>query len=144
MCVCTVLWGLFLYRLCYSLSVLYYAVCCRICMSVCLSLSLFPCCIVSTVVVNKRIHNSVPMPVHHRRNALSFQNTIWSPTEAPLQPFIYVFTSIFNTYVCGFGLVSKINNNNYYYTLWTIKRWQYICDHNFGKSQSIFIIFALL
>ena len=20
------------------------------------------------------------------------------------------------------------------YTLWTIKRWQYICDHNFGKS----------
>jgi len=29
-------------------------------------------------------------------------------------------------------------------TPWTIKRWQYICDHNFGKSRSIFIIFALL
>jgi len=28
--------------------------------------------------------------------------------------------------------------------LWTIKRWQCICDHNFGKSRSIFIIFALL
>jgi len=30
------------------------------------------------------------------------------------------------------------------YTLWTIKRWQYICDRNSGKSWLIFIIFALL
>ena len=30
------------------------------------------------------------------------------------------------------------------YTVNHKKRWQYICDHNFGKSRSIFIIFALL
>ena len=32
-------------------------------------------------------------------------------------------------------------------TIYTVnhkKRWQYICDHNFGKSRSIFTIFALL
>jgi len=29
-------------------------------------------------------------------------------------------------------------------TLWIIKRWQYICDYNSGKSWWIFIIFALL
>jgi len=29
-------------------------------------------------------------------------------------------------------------------TLWTIKRWQYIFEHNFEKCWSIFIIFALL
>jgi len=28
------------------------------------------------------------------------------------------------------------------HTLWTIKRWQYIYDHNSWKSRSIFIIFA--
>jgi len=32
----------------------------------------------------------------------------------------------------------------YMYTVNHKKRWQYICDHNFGKSRSIFIIFALL
>jgi len=31
----------------------------------------------------------------------------------------------------------------YMYTV-NRKRWQYICDHNFGKSRSISIIFALL
>jgi len=30
------------------------------------------------------------------------------------------------------------------YTVNHKKRWQYICDHNFGKSRSIFIIFALM
>jgi len=30
------------------------------------------------------------------------------------------------------------------YILWFIKMWQYICDHNCGKTCLIFIIFALL
>ena len=38
-----------------------------------------------------------------------------------------------------FGSISISSRN--VTTLSTIKRWQYICDHNFGNSQSIFVIF---
>jgi len=63
-------------------------------------------------------------------------------------------TSPFDIHVASSSVVFMIHAANWHetyvhththtYTLWTIKRWQYICDHNSGKSWSIFIIFALL
>ena len=39
--------------------------------------------------------------------------------------------------------VITITYNTYMYTLWTEKRWQYICDYNSGKTHSIFNNFCI-
>ena len=41
-------------------------------------------------------------------------------------------------------IVISLHCIHYIYTVNHKKRWQYICDHNFRKSRSIFIIFALI
>ena len=56
-----------------------------------------------------------------------------------------VFLTLQNLSLCT-HLYCRFRSKNSMHIIYTViqKRWQYICDHNSGKSQSIFIFFVLL